>query len=265
MADFFLSAWRAGMRSKSFYAVLSLGFLLAFVAYLSASFSPRQPQTVALDIGFTGLRICLVLLSVFWVQEFVGKEIERRQVLFSLTYPASRAAYLLGRYFAVLALSGVATLLLALLLLLVVLSSGAQYEQEFPVALGVPYWITVVGVWLDSAIVAAFALTISALSTVTALPIVLSLAFAVAGKGLGPALDYLAKGEDEKLTLTLNPLLNKVQWFLPDLSRLDWRSWPMYGLIEAPPELTWAVVMAVGYICVLLVLAVFMLERREFS
>ena len=265
MVEFFISAWRAGMRSKSFYAALFLGFALAFVAYLSANFSPRQPQTVALDVGFTGLRISLVLLSVFWVQEFVGKEIERRQVLFSLTYPASRTEYLLGRYFAVLALSGVVTLLLALLLLLVVLSSGGQYEQEFPVALGMPFCITVAGVWLDAAVVAAFALTMSSLSTVTALPVVLSLAFAVAGKGLGPALDYIAKGDDEKLSVTLNPILDKIQWFLPDLSRLDWRAWPMYSLTEAPPELAWAVVMAVGYIFSLLVLAIYMLERREFS
>jgi hypothetical protein len=49
------------------------------VAYLSASFSPRQPQTVALDVGLSGLRFSLVLFALFWVQELVGREIESRR------------------------------------------------------------------------------------------------------------------------------------------------------------------------------------------
>lgn len=265
MNEFFRSAWRAGLRSQSFQAVLALGALLMFFAFLSASFSPRQPQTVALDVGLTGLRLSLVLLSVFWVQEFVGKEIERRLVFFSLTYPVSRAGYLFGRYLAVLALSLLAALLLALLLLLVVLLGGGHYEQEFSVALGLPFWATVAGIWVDAAVVGAFAMLIAALSTVTALPLVLGIAFAIAGKGLGPALDYLAKGEDEKLSATYAPIVNNIQWVLPDLSRLDWRAWPMYNLNAAPPELAWALIMAFGYIAVLLALAVYVLERREFS
>lgn len=83
---FFLSAWRAGLRSRSVQGVLVLGIVLMGVAYLSASFSPRQPRTVALDVGLSGLRVSLILFSLFWVQELVGREIERRSVLFALTY-----------------------------------------------------------------------------------------------------------------------------------------------------------------------------------
>jgi hypothetical protein len=41
------------MRSRSIQAVLVLGLLLVGVAYLSAAFSPRQPKTVALDVGLS--------------------------------------------------------------------------------------------------------------------------------------------------------------------------------------------------------------------
>jgi hypothetical protein len=79
MVTFLLSAWRAGLRSRSIQGVLVLGILLMGVAYLSASFSPRQPQTVALDVGLSGLRFSLVLFALFWVQELVGREIESRR------------------------------------------------------------------------------------------------------------------------------------------------------------------------------------------
>jgi Cu-processing system permease protein len=167
-------------------------------------FHRASQKTVALDVGYTGLRLSLVLLSIFFgYRSSLARKLSAAWFFFSLTYPVSRAEYLLGRYFAVLALSGLAALLLALLLLLVVLVGGGQYDQEFPVALGFPFWITVAGIWLDAAVVGAFAMFIASLSTVTALPLVLGIAFAIAGKGLGPALDYLAKGEDEALSANL--------------------------------------------------------------
>ena len=71
--------------------MLVLGFLLVGVAYLSAGFSPRHPRTVALDIGLSGIRVTLVLLSLFWVQELLAKEVERKTVLHSLAYPALKS------------------------------------------------------------------------------------------------------------------------------------------------------------------------------
>jgi Cu-processing system permease protein len=85
--------------------ILVLGMLLVGVAFLAASFSPRQPKTVTMDVGFSGIRFSLVLFAVFWVQELVGREVERRTVLYALAYPVGRAAYLLGRFFGVLACS----------------------------------------------------------------------------------------------------------------------------------------------------------------
>ena len=56
------------------HAILVLGVLLVGVAFLSASFSPRQPKTVALDVGLSGMRFSLVLFALFWVQELIGRE-----------------------------------------------------------------------------------------------------------------------------------------------------------------------------------------------
>jgi hypothetical protein len=93
MFEFALSGLRSGLRGRSFHAVFILGVLMIGIAYLSGFFSPRQPQTVALDVGFSGIRFSLVLLNLFWVQELVAREIDRRVILFSLAYPVSRGAF----------------------------------------------------------------------------------------------------------------------------------------------------------------------------
>lgn len=263
---FFLSAWRAGLRSRSVQGVLVLGIVLMGVAYLSASFSPRQPRTVALDVGLSGLRVSLILFSLFWVQELVGREIERRSVLFALTYPIPRSNFLLGRYFGVLGLVALAALLLGMLLWIVVLVTSPNYEQVFSVALGLPYWSTVFGLWVDAAVVAAFALWVSTFSTVPMLPLTLGLAFSVGGKSLGAVAEYLARGAEGDLELMrFAPTIEVIQRLLPDLSRLDWRAWPMYGLVPDTQSMWLGLAMAVSYAGLLLTLAIISFSRREFQ
>ena len=267
MWQFCLSAWRSGFRSRSVLAILVLGVLLVGIAFLSASFSPRQPETVALDVGLSGMRFSLVLFSLFWVQELVGREIERRTVMYALSYPVSRAAYIIGRYLGILGLLTLAALLLGMLLWFTTLSIGGAYEQKFTLGLGLPFWITVFGVWVDAALVAAFALWIASLSTVPMLPVALGAAFAIAGKSLGAVIEYLGHGADgdPEFVSKFNPLIETVQLFLPDLSRLDWRVWPMYELFPGFSAIALSLLMAVGYAGVLLVMAVITFSRREFS
>ncbi len=267
MWQFCLSAWRSGFRSRSVHAILVLGVLLVGVAFLSASFSPRQPKTVALDVGLSGMRFSLVLFGLFWVQELIAREVEKRTVMYALSYPVSRAAYILGRYFGILGLLALATLLLGMLLWLTTLTVGGAYEQSFRLGLGLPFWAAVFGIWVDAALVASFALWIASLSTVPMLPVALGAAFAVAGKSLGAVIDYLARGADgdPDFVSRFNPLIDTVQWVLPDLSRLDWRVWPMYEIHPGLPAMGLALLMALGYGLILLALAVVTFSRREFS
>lgn len=267
MQQFLLTGVLSGLRGRSFHAVLVLGLVLIGLAFLSGSFSPRQPKTVALDVGLSGLRFCLVLLNLFWVQELVTREIERKSVLFSLAYPVSRSAFLLGRLAAVVILSSLASAVLGMLLLLAVVFAGGNYVQEYPVQLGLPYVVTLAGLTLDAALVATFALCIAALSTVAMLPIALGAAFAVGGKALGAALDYIRSGADGDARLVANygPALDIVQWAIPDLSRLDWRDWALYGLAPADGQIALAVLSAAVYALLLGALAVLLFSRREFS
>lgn len=267
MFHFWLSGLRAGIRGKSFLAVFVLGIFLIFVAYLSGSFSPRQPRTVALDIGLTGLRITLVLLNLMWIQELISREIDRKSILFSLTYPVSRNAYLFGRFLAVVTMSFLAMITLGLCLVIAVNLAGSHYLQEYLVNLGIPLIATLCGQFIDVAVVAAFAVWVSSVSTVPVMSVAIGLAFAIGGKALGATIAYLMGGADgdEMLVATFGPLIGVVRWLLPDLSRLDWRDWPMYGV---PPDFGTvfaALVMAVSYAALMLLLAARSFRQREFS
>ncbi|MBK8762927.1 MAG: ABC transporter permease [Sulfuritalea sp.] len=267
MFEFALGGIRSGVRGRSFQAVFFLGLVLIGIAYLSGNFSPRQPKTVALDVGLSGLRFSLILLNLFWVQELVAREIDRRTVLFSLAYPVARSAFLLGRFLAVLVLSLLAATIMGFLLGIAVVFAGGQYVQEFSVSVGLPYWIVLIGFWLDAAVVGAFTLCMASLATVSFFPIVLGATFAVAGKSLGAALEYIGRGADGDVELVskFSPLLETVRWVLPDLSRLDWRDWPMYGLPPSIELVGYSTLMAFAYIALMLSVAVMQFSKREFG
>lgn len=266
MLQFFLASWRAGFRSRALGGSFVLGLGLVFIAYLSASFSMRQLQTVALDVGLSGMRISLALVSITLVQDLVGREIERRSVVFSLAYPRSRASYLLGRFFGVLALSAVVVLIFSLLLWGAVLASGGQNQQEHRVLLGFPYWLAVAGVWLDAAVITAFSLLVCTLSTISVLPLAAGIAFALAGRAFGPLFEYIAGGANgqPEMAAAYRPFLEVAQWLLPDLSRLDWRVWPLYGLPPVPSDVLIPAFMAACYVAAMLGASVWMFSRREF-
>lgn len=267
MIQFFLSTWRAGFRSRSLLGVFLLGIALIGVAYLSASFSPRQPRTVALDVGLSGLRFSLVLFAITLMQDLVSREIDRRSVILVLSYPVHRASYVIGRYCGILALVATGAAILGLLLWIAVYLSGQHYEQQFPVALGAPYFVAIVGVWIDVAVVAAFTLWVATESTVSMLPLALGALFAIAGRALGPIADYVIKGADGQadLTSSYGPSLSIARWMLPDLSRLDWRIWPMYAQSPDYSAMWLGGLMAVLYVGLMLGLAVSAFSRREFS
>lgn len=267
MKQFFVATWRSGFRGRGFYALLVLSLLLVSGAYLSGISSPRQPKTVVLDVGFSGLRFSLILFALLWVQELVGREIERRTVILTFAYPVKKISYVLGRFAGVASLLLAATAVFGSLLWLVVLISGVDYPGAQPPALGFPYWLALLGIWLDAMVVAAFVMALSAIATVTALPIAIGAAFAVGAKMLGPVVDYLNRGADglEHLTRNYGPIVNAARYVLPDLSRLDWRDWPMYGTAPGFENALLALAMAAGYLGVMLFLAARFLSRREFA
>jgi Cu-processing system permease protein len=267
MYQHFLITLRSGLRSHVLQSLLVIGVLMMGAAYLAASFSPRQPATVTLDVGFSFVRAVGLILVLFWAYEFVGREIERRTIFVSLTYPSPRSHYLLGRYLGLLVLTVMVVALLGALLAGTTLMAERIYAQSNPVSLKGPFVLALLFLVLDLAVVASFGMLIAVISTTPFLPLIVGLAFAVSARSLGPAMDYLAQmeGKDAALRDSLVPVFDWLRWLLPDLSRLDIRYYPLYAHQPDAALLLGVLLMAVGYVGILLALAVWLFRRRQFN
>jgi Cu-processing system permease protein len=267
MFTFLASTLRAGIRGNGLLAIFFLGLSMVGIAYLSALFSPRQPETVALDVGLSGLRLALILLAIIGVQDLIGKEIEQKKIVHYLAFPIPRSQYLIGRFTGICLLLLISASILGGLLWVAVFSAKQLYTQAHACNLGLPYLFSIIGIWLDALVVMAFAICIASISRTTAFPLVIGIAFALAGHSMGAIVDYLHLGAYGRTDLVAHfgPIIDIAKWLIPDLSRLDWRVWPMYDFPLQAGLIPLSLLMSGCYIVLMLTIAVHTFNKREFD
>lgn len=258
-------AVKSGVRSHALRLLTALTLVLLGFSFLAAAFSLRQPFVVAMDVGISGLRIGLLLMSLFWVQEVVSKDLENKTVLFAIAYPLRRADFIVGRYLGILLLTILGVLLFALATLAVTALASWGYDASSRPSFGASFWLVQAGVVLDLAVVLAFALLLATFAETPFLPLALGLAFAVAARGVGTVMAFMTNSDVASLEMkeALMPVLRILHWVLPDLSRLDFRVYALYGEPIDWPVTGYAMLMAVAWIVLALAGAAWQFSRRE--
>lgn len=254
-------------RSRSLLILFLIALVLLGLAWVASGFSPRQPQTVALDVGISFIRLILPLLGILLVQELVVKEIERKTILTTLTYPRSRLVYLLGRYAGIAVVLGGVLVALGALLGVEAIIVGESYQQATPSSLGLPYLLTLCLVWLDVLVILAFTLLLAAIATTPSVVLLGGLGFMVVARSIGTALQILqsSPGVVEHGQVYRSGLHYSL-YAVPDLGLLDIRAAALYGKLEIINEPWWLLLLVpLAYGGVLLGLAVWRFSRRQFA
>lgn len=260
-------AFSLAVRAKFVLMVVGILFLVALVTLLSACFGGRQPATVALDVGFSTIRLLLPLLIVLLAQELLSHEFDKRYYLNSLTYPCGRTSLLLGRFFALLAMLVMVLLVLALLQVILVCFIGETYPQATPIAIGQPYLVVIAFMALDLLVLAALATLLAVVASTPSFVLIGTFGFMLVARSYGAIVDLL--GKDAGLVsgaAGYRASLGVLGYLLPDLGALDIRMLALYGKPEfLPVDWPWLLLASLGYAFGLLALAVWALQRKRFA
>lgn len=267
----FLSNISTGLRLalRARFGWLAIGSLLAlaFVVFLSAQFSGRQPVTVALDIGLSVMRLLLPLVLILMTQDLLSREFDRRYFLNTLSYPHARHRLLLGRFATVAGLTLGLLLLLAGALALLAWLIGQGYAQATPVALGGHYLLTIAFIGLDLLLLAAVATLLAVVASTPSFVLIGTFGFMLVARSFGAIVELLTRnttvvGDAESYRSGVGLL----GYLLPDLGALDVRMVALYGKLELlPADWPWLVLSSLTYTVGLLALAVWALNRKRFS
>ena len=263
----FLTALRLALKAK--FAWMAVGVLLAvaLATLLSAYFGGRQPATVALDVGFSTIRLLVPLLIVLLAQELLSREFDKRYYLNSLTYPRGRRSLLLGRFAALLAMLLGLLLVLALLQVVLVGFIADVYPQATPVAMGQPYLIVIAFMALDLLVLAALATLLAVVASTPSFVLIGTFGFMLVARSYGAIVELLSRDAGVVAnTEGYRASLGVLGYLLPDLGALDIRMLALYGKPEFLPA-DWPLLLlsSLGYAFALLALAVWALQRKRFA
>lgn len=262
----FHNALRLAFKAKFAWMASGLLLVVALASLLSAYFSGRQPATVALDVGFSTIRLLLPLLIVLLVQDLLSREFDKRYYLSSLTYPRARSSLLLGRFAAVLALVLGLLLALGVVQIGLVRFIGGYYPQATSVDLGQPYLIVSTFIAVDLLVLTSLATLLAVVASTPSFVLIGTLGFMLVARSYGSIIELLSRQAGlVSYADGYRASLGVLGYLLPDLGALDLRMLALYGKPEfLPSDWPWLLLSSLGYAISLLAMAVWALQRKRF-
>lgn len=246
-----LNTFREAVRDRVLYLLLVFALVLVGVSRLLSLMTVGSEIKIIKDVGLSSILVFGVLTSVFVGVSLVFKEIERRTIYTLLANPVRRWHFVAGKYAGLLAVVAIKVGLMSAALGVTLL-----VFDEAPWVLGPAILLILV----ELAVIAAFALLFSSLTN-PILAALLTFAVYVAGH-LAWSLPLLR----EKLPQGFGRLAcDLVYWVMPNFDRLDVKLQAVHGIPLADGQLLWGVLYGASYGLVVLALACWSFERKEFT
>jgi ABC-type transport system involved in multi-copper enzyme maturation permease subunit len=257
-------AIKGGIRDRVIFAILLVGLLLLLSTPVVAVFSMRQVLALATSYSLSIISLAGLLLTLFMAMSLVARDLEQRSIYTVCSLPISRSSYLLGKFL------GFAILILLAVAILGCFTAGALalLEQIYPPEKPFAWGAFFLGLWLQYwifLIVGAITLLFSTVATSNFLPLALSVGIYFGSYSTEAVRYYVQSGGgQDKLTPAVRVLGQLVYWILPNFSAFDIKTEVVYGLSLKGKPLILTQLYGLGYLGVVLILAMIAFSRRDF-
>lgn len=264
LSSFITVAIKGGIRDRVISAILLVGLLLLLSTPVVAVFSMRQVLALATSYSLSIISLVGLLLTLFLAMSLVARDLEQRSIYTVCSLPISRSSYLLGKFL------GFAILILLAVAILGCFSAGALavLEQIYPPERPFAWDAFVLGLWFQYwvfLIVGAITVLFSTVATSSFFPLALSVGIYF-GSYSTEAVRYFVQsgGGQNELTPAVRMFGQLVYWILPNFSTFDIKTEVVYGLALEGKTLLLTQLYGLGYLGIVLVLAMLAFSHREF-
>ncbi|MEE8580367.1 MAG: ABC transporter permease [Myxococcota bacterium] len=242
---------REAIRSKLLYTLLFFAILLIATGVILSTLSYVERERILQDVGLAAIRLFGAGIAIFVGVGLIHNEVERRTIQTILSKPLSRAEFLLGKFVGLVLTVWLQLLIMGAAFVAVSMISGAPVDAGHAAA------ILLIGVELM--LIVAVATLFSSFTT----PLLASL-FSVGLYAVGHLTrDLRQLGEQADLEN-----VGRAAWLLhrllPDLESFNLTIQATHGLPIPASEIWLPVLYGLGYSGILLGIATFLFERRDF-
>lgn len=246
-----LNTVREAVRNKLLYTLLFFAIFIIGSGVLLGTLSYSGSERILQDFGLAAIRLFSVAIAIFVGVSLIHREVERRTVYTILSKPLSRAEFLLGKYVGLVVTIWMQMAIMVIAFVLVSLSTGAPLNSGHALAFGLTA--------AELAIVVAVATFFSSFTT----PMLASF-FSVGIWAVGHLtrdLRDIGATSDAASVRHATQIFHRV---MPDLESFNFSLGAARELAFSASDFWLPLIYGVGYISVLLVLAIAIFERRDF-
>jgi ABC-type transport system involved in multi-copper enzyme maturation permease subunit len=248
-----LNTFREAVRDRVLYNLVLFVLLITASAIFLGELTAGQEARTIVNLGLGACLIFGAFISIFVGVSLVSKEIEKRTVYAIFSKPISRSEFILGKY-----LGLCLTLLVNVLVMGVGVSLALLYVGGGSSALTI--WGAVFLIYLELMILTAVAVLFSSFSS-PALSALLSFFVFIIGH-FSAALNELAKSLGSSFAKIF---FSTIYYLLPNLSHFSFNTNAANNEVPPAAMLGGAVLYALVYVMILLVMTVMIFSRRNFK
>jgi len=265
-----LVAWhvfKEGVRDRVLYGIGAFAVLLVVASILIGQITAGEDVKIIKDLGLATIELAGVLMTVFVGVGLVAREIDRRSIFGLLAKPLRRWEFIVGKY-AGLVLTvavNVAAMTAALYLMLTFLNWRAlpieRAAWDAP-ASDPRLLLAVTMIMAELALLTAVALFFSTFSSSALVSVTFTVGAFVTGL---VSADLRRFGDIVDVSPVVTRFVSAIGWLVPAFSAFDVKAQVVHGLTIPSGFVAYTLLYAVLYVAGVLIAAITIFSRREFT
>lgn len=244
------NTFREAIRDRILYLFVGFALVLIVSTKIFGLLTVGDETRIVKDIGLAAMQFFSMLIAVMMSMLLVSREVDSRTVFNILAKPVRRWQFLVGKYLGLVAIVAANLVLITAVLTIMVLIYTGQWDPMLLFAAAMTM--------LEMAVLAAFAVLFAVL-TKPILGSLMTLAVFLVGH-MSADLWLLTRQLPGALT---RAVIAVVYYLVPNLERFDFRTEVVHGLPIPPAAVSWAVVYALAFVIVVLILASLRFQTKD--
>jgi ABC-type transport system involved in multi-copper enzyme maturation permease subunit len=236
------------LRLKFFHIIIFFGLLFIAFSHLLSSLTFSVQERLLYDFGLAGLELGLIAISSLIGSHSIQREIDRKTLFVLLSRPIPRSNVVLGFWLSIIILC----FLFSIGFLFSLIFSSGKSNYNFGLVLAT------YSTFLKAMVVSSFAIACGLLVR-PILALVSTLSYWILCYSTPDIEFFVSKLKDETLLIALK----KIEIFLPEFYRYNWKSY--YYMVNPPSnsEVWWATFHSFAWVSVWLFLASLFFRKKE--
>ncbi|MBU1582580.1 MAG: ABC transporter permease [Proteobacteria bacterium] len=247
-----LNTFRESIRDRIFYSLLFFAVVLILFSMVLSNLTIGDPLKIIKDFGLGSISIVGTLIAIFVGIGMVYKEMEKRTIFVILSKPLARWQFLIGKYFGLSLTILVEVAVMSILLFVLCFLYVPQVPWNLLYA--------IIPIFFEIVLILAVAFLFSTFST-SFLSGMFTLSIFIIGHFTRDLKSIAQTTQDA----VFQAFSNVLYYVLPNLEYLNYKTRVVHHLGITIFEVMLSLVYAIFYTTVVLLIAIFIFQRRDIN